>query len=307
MNINANRRMKEWRVFATIVETQSITLAAEAMYIEPCTVSKSLALLESEIGMTLIERTTRHLKVTQSGMELYDRVKVIINAMDSFVEDVLENKNNIEGVLRIAAPTIFCEFLLCEWILDFQKTHKNAHFNIRAFDKYTEISPGNYDIIIHTGSLSSDLMVCKEMDSINLIVCASEQYIKNNPKINHPKDLLDAFILSPHHSKLSSPVVFKKNDDDYKLHIKTNKIKTDNVLLKFNLMLKGDFITISTPSWLAYDYLKSGQVIRLLPDWKLPKIPVFMLWKQNKFRSNFFLEFVDFLDDAWEKRNKLKD
>ncbi|CNI00784.1 LysR family transcriptional regulator [Yersinia pekkanenii] len=306
MNINANRRMKEWRVFTKIVETQSITLAAAAMYIEPSTVSKSLSLLESELGIILIERSTRNIKVTQTGMEIYERVKVIIHDMDFFTNEILEKKNNIEGVLRIAAPTIICEFLLPEWILEFQHIHKHVYFYIRAFDKYTELSPHDYDIIIRTVFFTRKSMVCHKMDNLNLIMCASQSYIERNPTINHPKDLLNNLTLNLSHQSLSYPIILKKQHEVYHLHKSDSKINTDNILSQFNLMLKGKVIAVATPSWLAYDYLHNEKIERLLPDWQIAELPIFILWRPRKIYSKLFLEFVDFLADAWGKRNKIE-
>lgn len=280
-------------------------MAAEALCIEVSTASKSLTTLEHDLGFTLIQRSTRSLKITASGLEAYEHMKDIIERLDSFIDKIMEKKNYLEGVLRIAAPTIVCELLLSDWIYEFQKVHLQTSFYLHAADRYDDINPNDYDLILHPGHIRDDSLVHHQMDNVILIICASHKYVVEHPPICHPKDLLNKDILTLWNHTVSDSVTLTKGDESFILTPKPRRFVTNNLYSQFSLMLKGSGITVSTPSWLAINYLDDGEVVRLLPEWKIPELPVYLAWKKKKYYSALFNEFIKFIEKSWHERPKI--
>lgn len=143
---------------------------------------------------------------------------------------------------------------------------------------------------------------------LNLIVCASPAYLASRPTINHPWELGEHELLTLWDHTFSGPVRFtKEGEESYTLTPQPNHFTTNNVLAQFNLMLRGAGISVATPGWLAYDYLQRGDIVRLLPDWKIRDCEVYMLWKPRKYYSSLFLTFADYLDARWRERKKSVD
>lgn len=309
MSYKSNRKLKDWRTFIKIVEKKSISAAAEALFIETSTASKYLTKLEEEMGLILIERNTRSMNVTPQGHEVYERMKLIMGDIDDLFRELDDKKKHMTGALRIAAPAIACEFLLSEYIVDFQKIHSQASFHLHAIGRHENINPADFDLIIRGrgGVPIDESLVHRKMDNLNLIVCASATYMENHGVISHPADLADHELLTLWDHVFSGTVSFSKQEkENYTLFPQSSRFTTNNVLAQFNLMLRGGGISVATPAWLAHDYMERGDIVQLLTDWKIQEFEIDMLWHPRKYYSQLFLAFTDYLHVRWRDRAKIK-
>lgn len=308
MSIMANRKLKDWRAFIKIVEKQSITAAAEALNIEVSTASKYLTRLEEALGMVLIERNTRSMNVTAQGWRIYEKIQLILGDLDAFYNELGDKNQQMAGLLRIAAPAELCEFKLSGYIVDFQALYPQARFHLHAFGRGEDVTPSDFDIIMKGGVQGANGLVRRPLDSINLIVCASRAYAASFPAISHPSHLAEHPLLPLWDHSISGNVRFSQAGEEcFTLHPQPGGFTTNSVLAQFNLMLSGAGISVATPGWLAYDSLRRGEVVRLLPDWRISPGEMHLHWVNRKYYSPLFLGFADYLEKRWRERKKVVD
>ncbi|RBQ33688.1 LysR family transcriptional regulator [Rahnella variigena] len=298
MKKNPNRRLKEWRVFFKIVELQSISLAAKALCIEVSTASKALSILEEALGIKLIDRSTRSLEITHAGLVAYERMKELTQEIDSFLNEFMERRNNLDEELTISAPAILCDGLLIDWITSFQNTHKKTSFYLHSIKCYDNFKNKNYNLSIRLNNVEDKHLICEKLSNIELIMCASKEYIEKHGIISHPKELYshETFMLWDNEGK--GILRLKNGDEEFIYTPKRRQFQTSDILSQFNLMLKGSGIAVLTPEWLAIGHLNSGNIVQLLPQWKASDMPVYITWKHSKFYPNLLIEFVRFIQNA---------
>lgn len=307
MKRNPNRRLREWRIYIKVVELGNITSAAKSMNIEVSTASKALSVLEEELNISLIERTTRTLKVTTAGIEAYEFMKSTISSIDSFIEKVTGKGFAAGEKLKVSAPAIFCDLLLVDWIKSFQEKSENSSCYLHAIDAYPLGGFENdFDISIHLGDITEKSISYQRMDDVRLINCASKNYIERHGPILHPNDLYKHEVFNMFDSFTLNKIELLHDEDSVVFIPNPGRFCTNSFLSKFNLILKGSGVGLAMPGWLASGYLKNGDLVHILPDWKIPSIPIFLTWKKRKFQSKSFNELVSFLDQSWRNRETVK-
>jgi len=296
-------QMKEWNVFIKVVEKGAVTRAAKEMSMVPSAVSKIITKLESELKTTLFDRHSRTLTVTPSGLIIYRKVKEIISLMDDLVSEAQNSDNIVRGTLRLAVPTVVGEYMANEWVYEFLQRRKQVKIFLDTMDVFVNDAIESNDLILKTGEIENDLLVHKRLSPLKLILCASPAYLSSHKKINEPADLEEHSVFPLFHHGLAGPITLFKGEESYTLQgVNKYQFSSNNLVSLLNLVLKGYGISVATPGWLAAQKLYNNQVEIVLPEWKLPELPVYLIWKQRQFYTPLFKEFSNFIADKWNNR-----
>jgi len=295
--------MKEWYIFVKVVEKGSITAAAKEMNIVPSAASKTIAKLEGELQVTLFYRNSRSLTVTPQGMVVYEKIKVIIESMNALIAEVKNPDDIVKGSIRLAVPSVIGEYMANEWILEFLQQHKKTKIYLDTMDFFSNDAIENNDLILKTGEIENEALVHKRLTPLKLVLCASPKYLAANEKIRIPADLENHSVFHLYHHGLAGPLTMFKGNETYTLQ-KSNKFRfsSNNLVSILNLVLKGHGISIATPGWLAAQKLYSNQIQVVLPEWSIPDLPVYLIWKQRQFYTPLFKEFSSFVAEKWNSR-----
>ncbi|ELW4288904.1 hypothetical protein SH657_004560 [Salmonella enterica] len=84
-----------------------------------------------------------------------------------------------------------------------------------------------------------------------------------------------------------------------------NEPVTNNLLSVLNLVLEGKGINLMTPAWLATKYLKNNELEIILPEWRVPDLPIYLVWRHRQYYSPLFQRFLSFIEDKWNNRPQI--
>lgn len=296
--------MKAWKIFVKVVERGSITAAAKDMNIVPSVASKVISKLEAELRVTLFFRNSRNLAVTPQGMLVYEKIKSILESMDELYAEARNPDDAVKGSIRLSVPSVIGEYMANIWIYEFLQKHKKVKVFLDTRDVFTNEAIEENDLILKTGEVENESLVHKRLSPLKLVLCASPNYLSTHAEIKEPKDLEKHSVFPLHHHGLAGPLTMFRGTETYTLQQNNNfRFSSNNLVSILNLVLLGHGISICTPGWLAAQKIFNNQIQLILPDWTIPDLPVYLIWKQRQFYTPLFKEFSVFIGEKWDNRS----
>ncbi|MBT8120187.1 MAG: LysR family transcriptional regulator [Gammaproteobacteria bacterium] len=287
-------RFENMRTFIRVVEAGSISGAADRLGVAKSAVSRRLKELEAHLGVELFHRTTRRMNLTDTGRAFYHQSVRIL-------EDVLEAElatsqahGTLSGSLKIALPSTFGIMHMGPAINEFLREHPQIEFDLDFNDREVDLMQEGFDLAIRIAKLPDSSLIARRLAPVQTVICASPSYIEQMGAPQTPDELVAHRCLV--YSLLS----------DYEYWYVTDS-KGKEFRTKIQPYLKastGEFLRdaavegmgiIMVPSFIAYQEIESGALVKLLNDYIPAKIEAYAIYPQTRHLSQRVRAFVDFL------------
>src|SRR5882757_1725405 len=164
-------------VFARVIEAGSFTAAARLLGMPKTTVSRRIAALEREVGVRLLQRTTRSLNVTDAGRLYYEASSQALRTIEDANLRLAEARTEPSGTIRISAPVGFGGFFLSSTILDFLAAYPKTKVELRLTDDKLGLVENGIDLSFRTGVLPDSTLIARKLGSTHRVLCASPDYL----------------------------------------------------------------------------------------------------------------------------------
>ncbi|HKP61823.1 MAG TPA: LysR family transcriptional regulator [Polyangiales bacterium] len=165
-------------VFVRVVETNSFSRAADALGVQRSSVSRSIARLESELGVRLVQRTTRQLGLTDAGQSFYERVRGALHGFDEAAATVRELGSEPRGSIRMTAPPGAGAIGLADVIASFTRQYPSITLEVDMSARVVDLVSEGYDIALRAGRLSDSSLIAKKIETTGQPLVASPAYLK---------------------------------------------------------------------------------------------------------------------------------
>jgi DNA-binding transcriptional LysR family regulator len=175
-------------VFARVVEAGSFTAAARLLGMPKTTVSRRIAALEREVGVRLLQRTTRSLSVTDAGRLYYERSSQALRTIEDANLRLAEARAEPSGTIRISAPVGFGSFL-SGTVSSFLAMYPKTMVELRLTDDRLNLVEDGIDLAFRTGVLPDSTLIARKLGSTHRILCASPDYLARRGVPEAPADL----------------------------------------------------------------------------------------------------------------------
>ena len=176
--------------FIAVSETQGFTAAARQLGVSTSHVSRRIADLESRLGLALVARTTRQVKLTNAGIIYYERCVDLVNGIDQANEIVTAGQIELSGVLRVTAAGEFAEKEVIPALLEFIGQHPNLNLELDYNSRVVNFVEENFDFAVRFGSLPDSNLIARKLADHNYIAAASPAYIEQYGQPDVPQDLV---------------------------------------------------------------------------------------------------------------------
>jgi DNA-binding transcriptional LysR family regulator len=186
-------------VFARVIEAGSFTAAARLLGMPKATVSRRIAALEREVGMRLIQRTTRSLNMTDAGRLYYEQSSQALRTIEDANLRLAEARAEPSGTIRISAPVGFGDSFLTGAVSDFLGEHPKTKVELCLTDDQLNLVESGIDLAFRTGILPDSTLVARKLGSTHRILCASPDYLARRGVPAAPADLVR------HHCVIAGP------------------------------------------------------------------------------------------------------
>lgn len=299
---NAMDQLRAMRVYAQVVDAGSFTGAADKLDLAPAVVTRLIADLEAHLGVRLLNRTTRSLALTQAGERYLERVQRIL----ADVEEA-ETAANLEtaeprGVVRVLASPAIATHQLAKHIPKLRAQYPKLTIELTVQNS-VETVDDSHDISILTmmRPLQTGNFVARLLAQSEMIVCASPQYLDARGRPQKPVDLLSHEWLLPFAPDGNRDTTFEhcplragKAQKPVTLPQPAMALSTPHLDTLFRAAIAGMGIT-AVPTFLADEALASGQLERVMPDWRIKTLWIYAAMPTRMHipaRTRVFTEFL---------------
>lgn len=290
-------QLEDMRVFVRIVEAGGIGKAADYLGMAKSGVSRSLAALESRLGVQLLNRTTRRISLTDVGREYYEAAIKLIGDVSELDAMATDAKAALQGHLRLAVPLSFGLCHLSSAIDTFVRAHPGLTIHIDFSDRLVDLLEQGVDLAIRITDLKDSSLKARRICPIRLGLCASPAYLDNHGMPRSLQDLKDHEILS---YDIGGGTTLKLIDDQGKevLVRVASRIVANNGDFLRDMALAGHGIVL-LPTFISWQALESGELVSLLEPNVPSRLNAWAVYPQTRYLSQRARLFIDFLVDRF--------
>jgi DNA-binding transcriptional LysR family regulator len=292
------------QIFVKVAQFESISRAARSLGMPISTVSRRLSVLESQLGVALLRRTTRRVTLTAQGREYFSQCREPLVLLEEAERVLIRGQNTPEGMLRISVPVILGQGPFLEFLSEFLKAQPRIRVDLFITNLFVDLVAENIDVAIRFGELQDSSVVATRIGKSIRYVVAAPEYLKGRKLPVEPADL------EQHECVMLNA---RNNETDWELFSGRKKAR----IHVCGPISSRDFNSVSTfvyrghgvgllPSTYCDEAFASGALIRLLPKWASPQIPVFAAYSNRKFQPSRLSLFLQALA-AWKSPLWLKE
>lgn len=255
-------------VFAKVVEANSFSEAARRLKMPISTVSRRIAELEDELGVRLLDRSTRSLRLTELGAEVLEHAIRSAELSES-VENIVSNRlSDVSGILRLSAPPSISDTLLAPLVTAFQNLYPNVRIQILVTDRFVDHIGEGVDLAFRLGPLKDSSLVARRLLTYRHQLVTSPAYLEKYRPPQTPRDLLDHRLLFFSHWQPDSSWTFihRNGTDKETLTFRPSLAMNDFTGLA-SALLAGSGIG-ELPPVVQPDLIQTGRLVEVMPDWR---------------------------------------
>ena len=255
-------------LFAKVIEAGSFSEAARRLKMPISTVSRRIAELEDQLGVRLLERSTRNLRLTELGAEVLEHAVRSAELYEA-VESVVSNRlSDVSGTLKLSAPPSVSDTLLTPLVTAFQASYPNVRVQILVTERLVDLIAEGVDLAFRLGGLKDSCLVARRVLTYRHQLVASPSYLKTCKPPKEPRDLLDHRLLTFSHWQPENRWTFvHKNGMDketltFQPHFSMNDYTGLAPALAAGAGI-GDLPPVVQPR-----LIREGRLVEVIPDWR---------------------------------------
>jgi len=281
-------------VFAKVVEASSFSEAARRLKMPLSTVSRRIAELEDQLGVQLLERSTRRLRLTELGAEVLQHAARSAE-LSQAVESIVSNRLlDVVGTLRLSAPPNISDALLTPLVTAFQASYPNVRVQILVTDRIVDHIAEGVDLVFRLGALKDSSLIARRILSYRHQLVASPAYLKACEPPKRPRDLLNHRLLSFSHWRPDSSWIFVHKSSKQKETLTFEPFLSMNDYAGLaTALLAGSGVGELSPV-VQPELVRTGKLVEVMPDWRFRTFDLSLVYLGNRHISKPCRLFKEF-------------
>jgi DNA-binding transcriptional LysR family regulator len=268
------------RTLALAVEQQSLTAAGSRLGLTPSAVSKQLSRLEDALGVRLLERTTRRIRPTAAGLELVERARPLLEALDEAAGAIRDQRTEVAGRVRISATRSFGRICLTPLVARLAAEHPRLELDVVLSAARLDFVDDEIDLAIREGPLDDSSLTARRLRDVHVIACASPAYLARRGTPRSLDDLVRHELLAVPASGPSSDLSRLRGRDGKRLAL-APRVRV-NDLLSLAALAESDAGIALLPDYVAEDGIVRGALRRILPRTTITRLAVHALYPSRR-------------------------
>ncbi len=294
-------RLAALEAFVRVAEAQSFSEAARRMRVGKSVVSRDIAALEAELGVRLINRTTRSLSLTDAGRGYFERAQRILADLEDANRAVSEHGSSPRGRLRVSAPLSFGFLHLAPALAEFVRLYPEVNVEVALNDRFVDLVDEGFDVAVRIGTLEDSRLIARKLAPARRVVCASPEYLGERGVPETPDDLARHECLSNSNIAIGREWRFQRPDGTPWPVSVSGRIGFDNGDALKACAIAGLGV-VALPSFIAGADLQSGALVSLLEAYAPQDTAINAVYPHARHLSSAVRSFVDFLASRFGPR-----
>jgi DNA-binding transcriptional LysR family regulator len=286
------------RAFIRTVERGSVTAAARDLGVSQPAITKHLRNLERQVGARLIERSARVVRPTSLGQTFYEATRTGLMTIDAAVECARHEMREVDGLLRVHAPTCIGAKHLHPIVLEFQRKYPLVSVDLVLEDRTVDLVYDNFDIGLKYGRPEGKDIVIRRLGTIRRILVAAPDFLAKVGPIESVERLNEVRVVTTAAVASAQKTLTLTHRDGTVIEAKVQEVlRTNNPQVITNTLL-GGHAAGPVQQLLILEELAAGKLVRILPEYEVKSNDVFWAYPSVRFMRPAVRAFTDFVVPA---------
>ncbi len=280
-------------LFTSVVETGSFAAAARKLGVTPSAVSRRVGLLEDELGVQLLARTTRTLRLTEDGRAFHERCVRILEEWSEARTALVRARAKPQGIVRVDAAIALARCKLTPRLPEFLSKYPDVTIELTVRDQRIDPVAEGIDVLLRVGELDDTNLIAKKLGESEVLFVVSPAYIARRGAPKQPSDLAHHDVLGYLRGGRPDPWLFREADGVRAVDI-SGRFHSNDIDALTIAVLAGRGL-VAGFDFLVAEHLRAGRLVRVLPDYPSTIWPIHALYPPNRHLLPKVRAFLDFL------------
>lgn len=272
------KTLRTLRIFISVAEHASFAQAARRLNMSPTTVSRAIAALETDLGIQLLRRTTRSVRLTDEGADFLARCRAGVAEIDGAFDTARTGRSMPRGTLTVTAPVMFGRLHVLPLVVELMQQYPELHVRLLLLDRVVSLVEEGIDVAVRIGNLPDSSLHMLRVGEVGRVFSASPSYLAVRGRPASLTDLRDHDVIwvedeaGPHRGW---------GLDAVRRSGRPARLSVNNMDAAVSAAVAGLGV-VRTLSYQIIDDVAAGRLERLLPDDATSALPVSLLFQSGR-------------------------
>ncbi|RTF41534.1 LysR family transcriptional regulator [Serratia marcescens] len=291
-------RFNQYRVFVQVAEMGSFIRAAHVLEVPRASVSAAVQQLETQLGVRLLHRTTRQVRLTADGEQLLERLRPLLAEVEDIDQSFQASQRQASGRLSVDVPSRIARRLIAPALPSLLRRHPNLQLVLGSADRAIDLVQEGVDCAVRVGDLHDSSLVMRPLGHIALINCASPTYLS---EYGHPTHLAD-LVTGHWHIGYASPKTGRESPWEYltadghtqRLELPSRVVV--NNAESYIACCRAGLGLMQIPRYDVQHLLDAGELVEVLPAYRAASMPIALIYPHRRQRSRRLAVFHEWFE-----------
>jgi DNA-binding transcriptional LysR family regulator len=285
--------LKSMQVFRAVAELKSFASAARKLDMSGAMATKHVMHLERRLNTRLLNRTSRHVSLTESGTVYLEQTRRMLDDLHDVENSVSRMAVIAHGSLKLSAPAWMASPHFVSALAEYHEMYPDVQVDLDLSGRMVNLVDEGFDLALRLSRNLNDNLIAKQLAKVKFFLVASPMYLKNTSPPSNAFDLsnhawLQYAMMPTENIMLSGP------NGDESIKLPPAKLVCNNESLLHEAALHGMGIAL-LPNWLVEDDIKMGRLMRVLPSYLPFEMQIYGVYANRKYLSSKVRTFLDFM------------
>lgn len=284
--------MNKWdhiSAFITVVQEKGFAAAAKKMNLSTAAISRKISRLEAELHTHLLQRTTRTITLTETGVQYYESCLQAIGLLSSIESDIAASRKEPDGRLYIVSNRYFAMHYLIPHLPDFKQKYPKIQLTLELAERFPNLATEGIDLLFGVSLEGPAELVRRRVTSTRYVLCASPLYLQQHGTPKTPEDLATHQYITHSMRQPDNRIYFKNHQE---VTVKP-VLRLNDAQAMLECAISGMGI-IALHEYIVKDALQQGLLTEIPGGWMEPNIPVYLYYQQQRYLQPEIRCFIDF-------------
>ncbi|WP_261815426.1 LysR family transcriptional regulator [Vibrio gallicus] len=304
-------KLQDMQLFISIVDNRSLAGAAKEMSLSAATVTMRLKAIEERYGVKLLQRTTRHISLTDSGAEYYRQCQHILDQVVELENVLTHQSDEVSGIIKISAPKDVAKQILLPMLSEFCNRYPNITPQLNFHDHLFNVTEAGMDLIIRYGDLPDSSLISRRLAKNHRLLVASPSYLSKHATLQSPVELSEhRCLVMMRNNEALKHWYFRSTQQQHSITVEPAMLSDDGEVIRY-WAVNGQGIALKSSLDVAHD-LKVGNLVPVLADHKvnfnhlnLDSADLNLIYASRLHQPKRISLLIDFFVSAFEHREVL--
>jgi len=288
--------VEDMQLFIAVVDSQSITVAAERLNTTSSTISRRLKKIEDCLGVRLLDRTTRSQQITSAGETFYEHCQSMLSQLEAVTAQITNQRDSLEGTISVYAPSELFRYWLKELVIDFAQRYPKLRVEFISGAGKPHLLNDNTDVMLHIDEPADSSFVARKITTSNTNYYASPNYLKRHGEPSTPLEMgMHDCIVELNHERIPRPWQFIENETITTLQVNA-RYSSDSISFCLALAEEGQGIAM-LPEFVVKESLVQGKLVKLFTEHCTIPHSIYAVYASRRFVPAKISTFISYLAD----------